>query len=248
MKTKDQLTEDIKKNVSNEEDRIILLNIIELLDQQGHPMVLSRMDALFKMSPGRTHNMIKGRKGIGDMLAQRFAETLGVTLRELKGWPAASRAVTSSGHDFHEDADSYYYVPLAKAFLSAGGGALVLEEGVERERFAFRRPWMNSKISAPSKAFLMPVRGDSMYPTIQHGDVVLIDPGDTRVRDRRSIFGIRVDDMISVKRLVLLPHNVLRIISDNYDAANGQTDFPPVEVPAEDVHIFGRVAWLGRDM
>jgi phage repressor protein C with HTH and peptisase S24 domain len=82
-------------------------------------------------------------------------------------------------------------------------------------------------------------QGESMSPTIEDGDRMLIDERDRRVIARGGVFVIRVDGALMVKR-VARSGDMIAVTSDN-------ADFPPTPSLAPDqVEILGRVVWLSR--
>ncbi|MEO0410225.1 MAG: S24 family peptidase [Pseudomonadota bacterium] len=134
----------------------------------------------------------------------------------------------------------YLYVPAYDIAASAGPG-LIVESEEPRGALAFRRDWIKSVSNAPADQLaVVRVEGDSMYPTLAHGDHVLIDRQQTDV-SRDGIYVLRVDDAIQIKRLLVHPGTKqIRIKSDNpiFD------QWP--ECPADSLHILGRAVWVGR--
>lgn len=86
--------------------------------------------------------------------------------------------------------------------------------------------------------------GDSMYPTIEGGDSLLIDTSKKEIYDGR-IYCVRIDGQLYAKRLQKIPPNKVKVISDNekkYDAFyvdfSKSIDF--------DFEIIGEIRWWGR--
>lgn len=86
--------------------------------------------------------------------------------------------------------------------------------------------------------------GDSMYPTIEGGDSLLIDTSKKEVFDGR-IYCVRIDGQLYAKRLQKIPPNTIKVISDNekkYDAFyidfSKSIDF--------DFEVIGEIRWWGR--
>lgn len=87
---------------------------------------------------------------------------------------------------------------------------------------------------------LIEVEGDSMKPTLAHGDAILVDTS-TRTVAPGAVHVVRVDDSVLVKRLERVG-GALRIVSDN-------PAYPPVDVRAGDtVEVIGRVVWMARSL
>jgi phage repressor protein C with HTH and peptisase S24 domain len=143
--------------------------------------------------------------------------------------------------DYQND---FVAIQYASARPSMGGGAIVEDEhGVGRD-FHFRRSWIRDRLkAAPSMMRVRGVEGDSMTPTLQGGDVVLVDMNQRRPVPP-GIFVLHDGMGLVAKRLEYIPMSDpprLRIISDNQQ-------YSPYECTAEEVNIIGRVRWYGREM
>ena len=142
----------------------------------------------------------------------------------------------------------FYPVPKVKARLAGShGGSLVREDSIE-DFYAFQYKWL-SRRSLPARCVLMDVVGDSMYPTLQDGDMALVDQGQTEVYAGK-IYAVGIEDTIVVKRLEKQP-NKLVLRSDN-------SVYEPLSLPlrggddaydngVSDYHIIGRVIWVARE-
>jgi phage repressor protein C with HTH and peptisase S24 domain len=125
--------------------------------------------------------------------------------------------------------------------VSAGPGAFVTEE-LGRPYFAFDEQWLKALTpSGPSNLSIVRVEGDSMAPTLNAGDDILVDLGDAGDRLRDGIYVLRIDDALVVKRLALNPlGRRVTIQSDNPAYA----DWP--DCGLDKVNCIGRVIWSGR--
>jgi phage repressor protein C with HTH and peptisase S24 domain len=125
--------------------------------------------------------------------------------------------------------------------VSAGPGALVNEE-VGKAYFAFDERWLKELTpSQPSKLSIVRVEGDSMAPTLNAGDEILVDLGDAAERLRDGIYVLRIDDAVVVKRLALNPMGRrVTVQSDN----PAYPDWPDCSL--DDIKPIGRVIWAGR--
>ncbi len=128
-------------------------------------------------------------------------------------------------------------VPRIDARASAGPGGLVEQDhadGALRLDAALLR---RLRVRAANVSTIT-VAGDSMLPTLNDGDTILVDRG-----DRRGVSGaihvVRHDGVLLVKRLARVPGGV-ELVSDN-------PAYPPVAVPG-DAEIVGRVVWLSRTL
>ncbi|AFY61862.1 S24 family peptidase [Synechococcus sp. PCC 6312] len=103
--------------------------------------------------------------------------------------------------------------------------------------------WVEQELKVkPQDAGVLTVRGDSMEPTLQHGDMLLFTK---RLPELlfEGIYLIRCNALLMVKRLLLQPGHRVLVVSDN-------PAYPPFEVSEQaeltDFAVIGRVAWTGR--
>jgi phage repressor protein C with HTH and peptisase S24 domain len=125
--------------------------------------------------------------------------------------------------------------------VSAGPGAVVNEEA-GKPYFAFDERWLKALTStSPEGLSIVRVEGDSMSPTLNPGDEILVDLGDCGDRMRDGIYVLRVDDALVVKRLALHPMGGrVTIQSDN----PAYSDWP--DCGFDEINCIGRVIWAGR--
>lgn len=138
------------------------------------------------------------------------------------------------------DPDMFDYVPMAEAKLSAGGGCFVISEDIEGY-YAFRKNWLRRVSSSPSNMVLMRIAGDSMAPTIQEDDTVMIDIGRRDIRDG-MIYALRVDSTVMIKRLSFRIGGKVLIISDN------RAEYDAYEANVKDLHVIGQVIFFCRTL
>ena len=125
--------------------------------------------------------------------------------------------------------------------VSAGPGAVVTEE-LGKPYFAFDERWLKAlTASEPSKLSIVRVEGDSMAPTLNAGDDILVDLGAASGRLRDGIYVLRIDDAVVVKRLALNPTGRrVTVQSDN----PAYPDWPDCSL--DEISCIGRVIWAGR--
>lgn len=134
--------------------------------------------------------------------------------------------------------DEYAYIPLYNVEASAGHGSYVETEEVA-SRLAFRRDWINKEIHAnPSNLHLIYVRGDSMEPALESGQVVMVDTSAAHEAMRDGIYVIQIDGSVLIKRLQRLPGNKIKVMSDNQIYPSFEAD-----LNSGDITIIGRVIW-----
>ncbi|AKD39197.1 putative bacteriophage transcriptional regulator [Pasteurella multocida subsp. multocida OH4807] len=103
--------------------------------------------------------------------------------------------------------------------------------------------WLKIRGIEPEKLLFMVARGDAMHPTIQRGDILLVNRAVTTPKDG-EIYLMRNDTQIWVKRIQGLP-NGLRLISDN------QLIYPQIDLEFDKnkyIEVIGRVIFIGHDL
>src|SRR3546814_4427866 len=126
-------------------------------------------------------------------------------------------------------------VPQYDLGASAGAGSL---DQTERPagRMAFDEKWLRDMGANPAGLSMIRVDGDSMSPTLSHGDEIMVDRMDGAARLRDGIYVLRMDDTLMVKRVALgLIKGKFSIISDNPNYP-GWEDIDPALV-----NVIGRV-------
>ncbi|MGA7760208.1 MAG: S24 family peptidase, partial [Candidatus Binataceae bacterium] len=78
---------------------------------------------------------------------------------------------------------------------------------------------------------------DSMAPTIDEGDLVLVDLRDPRFR-HDGVYVLRASGEFSIKRIQRRPDGKLIIRNDN-------AAYEPTVVGADSLNVVGHVIWIG---
>lgn len=132
-------------------------------------------------------------------------------------------------------------VPRRPVEASAGGGSLVDEEASVGGLW-FDRKFLRALSEAePGDYSIISVAGDSMAPTLQHGDDLLVDQSQQGRRVRDGIYVLRRDDSLIVKRLALgIASGTVTIASDNNAYPTWR------DCPLASITIVGRVLWVGH--
>ncbi|MDR6128063.1 S24 family peptidase [Sphingomonas sp. SORGH_AS_0438] len=118
------------------------------------------------------------------------------------------------------------------------GGAFTGAHVAVRMQY-FPRAWVESITSSPPSMLTMARgRGDSMDPTIRDRDMVIIDRSRRKLDEQDAIWALAVGEMGMIKRLRLRGSTVV-IQSDN-DRVSDE------EVHVDEVHLVGRVVFIGR--
>ena len=145
--------------------------------------------------------------------------------------------------DSHGDEPSTVEIPEYDVRLSAGDGFAVDRETTRRYWPLPRFLVVDQLGVMPGQATVQEVIGDSMLPTLNSGDYVLIDLSDRRL-GLPGIFAVWDGDALVCKRLERVPGSEpsqVRLKSDN--PLHGE-----YLVDEERVRVIGRVRWVTRRM
>jgi len=134
-------------------------------------------------------------------------------------------------------------LPFYDVEVSAGHGALVAcEERAEDMIFSQRFVTDTLGVNA-NNIFLMPVRGDSMVPTLKNQSLIIVNRTDQLIED--GVYVFRYDGQLRVKRLQF-SKNGITVVSDN--PAYSPWELSKAELATEDFEIIGEVIWSGQRM
>jgi phage repressor protein C with HTH and peptisase S24 domain len=212
----------------------------------GNPSLQSRLDQVLKefasvadlarvigVSDNAIYKWLSGRgqPSVANLVALAKAAKVSVewlaTGNEAAGEKrAAARAADPSG---------FAYVARYDGKTAGARGDLLRNDQVV-DYLAFKKEWVRTRLKAdPRNLLLIEAIGDSMAPTLEESDLLLVDLAEPRFR-HDGIYVMRRDNELTVKRLQRRPDGSLNIISDNpaYESAI---------VTGDSVHIIGRVIW-----
>lgn len=132
-------------------------------------------------------------------------------------------------------------IPGYSVQVSAGSGAFPDHEQPSR-RLAFRHKWLRYRGLNEKDLVLVFAKGDSMEPTIEDNNTLMIDTSQRELNDG-AIYVIRSNDHLIVKRVQRLLNQAVLLISDN-------RAYQPIQVnlDTDDLQVIGRVVWIGKDV
>jgi phage repressor protein C with HTH and peptisase S24 domain len=208
--------------------------------------------------PGTFDNYLKGRLPQAEQLL-RIRETYGVNIDWLltgEGEPYIGGRTKKEG--LPEDClspEDFVIIPMLESRIAAGPEGEVLYEEV-KDYYPFKRWWIE-KFAGKTEArlknlVLLKVRGDSMSPTIDQGEVILVD---THERERMEIRTGQIylvtmpDGSSAIKRLALSEtagRQKLICMSDNV-AVYRPFDFELDPAKSIKHYVLGRVRWAGKE-
>lgn len=119
--------------------------------------------------------------------------------------------------------------------LRFGAGATYLDQHVEENLGAFPRGWVRQFTDAPADMLVWTrTKGNSMAPTINDGEPILIDMREKSIDDGDLIWAFAYGETGMVKRLRPHPDGSVEILSDNQNV-------PPARAVDGELHLVGRV-------
>lgn len=146
------------------------------------------------------------------------------------------RGKTTAHVDVAQNAISLKQFDLS---YSMGPGTNI-DDYVEEGTHEFDAELLSKLTRAPSeRLFVARADGDSMFPTLLTDDLVVIDTTQKVLNLRDRIWACSIYGAGAIKRLRPAAEGKVEIISDNPSVKDELVD-------ASDVHIVGRVIWLGR--
>lgn len=160
------------------------------------------------------------------------------------------RRETSPVQQVTLDAVDYASIPVHDAWLSAGPGIANARPNII-DHLAFRRDWLARIGVAASQACLARVIGDSMFPTLSPGDMVLLDtskpmppirPRTSTDKRRPAIWALVDNGEARIKRVERPNDSTMLLLSDNPDHPPELLSGPQLA----NVQIIGKVVWWGH--
>lgn len=205
----------------------------------GYQSAQAAADAYGWSSAAYRHHE-NGTRGFDFASAQRYGKAFKVTA----GWLMGEGPDTSKLPDLppvrgSADADGAISLKRINLGFAMGDGSN-LDDYIEEGTVEFDPNLLRAISQSPPHRLLVAHGvGDSMQPTLQDSDMLVIDTLQTRLNMTDRIWAIGLFGAGAVKRLRPAAGGMVEVISDN----------PMHEkqvVAAEDVRIIGRVVWSGR--
>lgn len=149
------------------------------------------------------------------------------------------KSLASSINTQMQDA-GFVLVPRHDVAASAGNGAIIHDESIV-DHLAFKREWLTQVMGcAPDRVCVIQVRGDSMTPTINDADLLLLDMRADAQR-YEGVYVIQLQGSLLVKRLRFKVNGTVDVISDNPRYATETL----TNKESNQLTVLGRVVWHG---
>lgn len=173
----------------------------------------------------------------------RMAELAGVSAEQFMTqlWTPPVAARPSEARLIAVDTGDVVSIQKLDLSLSMGPGTLI-DDHVEAEPVAFDLAFIRTFTRAPSDRLrLVSGIGDSMYPTLNWGDAILIDTTDRALSKQDGIYWINLYGAAGIKRLRTVGPGRVMVKSDNVAVGDQEVD-------AGDLRIEGRAIWVARGL
>lgn len=162
--------------------------------------------------------------------------------RELREKDMRTVLKALSGETPAQNSPAIIRIPQHSFRAGMGGGGVIGDES-ESDHLALPRTYLEQMQLISADLITIEVEGDSMSPTLESGDRIMINRQD-RNPATGGVFAIHDSDALVVKRVERIPATEpvrLKLISDNPNHGT-------YEVPADETNILGRVVWYARKL
>jgi phage repressor protein C with HTH and peptisase S24 domain len=128
--------------------------------------------------------------------------------------------------------------------LKTAAGRDPLGDGAQAVSYAmFRSSWLRNLTATPfSQLAVVQMSGDSMEPTLNHGDQALADTTQTNLR-REGLYVLRLEDILMIRRVTM--HPATRRVTISSDNARYK---PYEDLDPDGLNALGRLIWIGRTL
>jgi phage repressor protein C with HTH and peptisase S24 domain len=187
------------------------------------------------VSDNAIYKWVSGRGQPSMMSLVNLSKAAGVSVEWLATGRGAPTRVRTENHAAAEAVDG---AAVARAPLRPVSGRVAVQNQQIVDYLSFRPDWLQRVLNLDLRSIaLVEVIGDSMSPTADEGDVVLIDVRETRFR-HDGVYVLRTGNDLAVKRLQRQPDGSILIRSDN-------PAYESYAVQAEETSVLGRALWVG---
>lgn len=132
-------------------------------------------------------------------------------------------------------------IPEIDLDFALGGGAFI-DGTVGTTLVPFRSEWLDRIVRyGPADLFLTRGDGDSMMPTILDEDDVIVNKADNTITKQDRIWALGYGQLATIKRVRRMSDGRFLLMSDNPNVS-------PIEAVEDELHVVGRVVWIGRRM
>lgn len=225
-------------NVNSEYIRLFLDARMSELGRSGAKILAKKMD----VSTRSIHLYRKGERTPSYTTLEKMAAAFNVSIDEILRRGKLIYEEKEELSSTPKELDDYHIIPLVSSRLKDGAKTLLTEEDMH-SNVMFQKGWISRSVSQDS-CVLMQVEGNSMSPTLNEGDMVLIDIEDKTIFPGK-LYAVSLGNAVLIRRIDRLK-NTVRLLPDNN--SHSPIDMTPQELKDDpDIQVLGRVLWSGRE-
>lgn len=241
-----------KRRPLTAEERLAKDNLRRIWEEKKGPLKLTQESAAHRFgwkNQSAAGQYLNGTIPLNTEAALRFAALLQVAPSDID--PRVQDLLPLGISEPSSAYDSSRYVFANKVngpIIQSGTGGISWEhEEVDRSH-AFQRDWINKKGLDITRCKIFKNHGDSNAPWLRAGDAVMVQLGDTAIRDTddptENVFALQYGEHSRFKRLVLQHDDSVLLRSFNPD----KSLYPDERIAGDELSslaIIGRVVWRG---
>jgi phage repressor protein C with HTH and peptisase S24 domain len=186
------------------------------------------------VSDNAIYKWVSGRGQPGMISLVNLAKAAGVSVE----WLATGRGAPAKD-SLQSRSPEPEYTAMPHHHLRGSDGRPAIQSPQIVDYLHFKSEWLQRVLGAdPKNLVLAEAVGDSMAPTLDEGDLALVDVRDSRF-SFDGLYVLREGVDLSIKRVQRQPDGALVLRSDN-------AAYEPVTVAPESITFLGRIIWIGR--
>jgi phage repressor protein C with HTH and peptisase S24 domain len=184
------------------------------------------------VSDNAIYKWVAGRGLPSTISLVNLAKAAGVSVE----WLATGKGAAAKIKPETRPAESAEFVSPPRDAIRAGGKIIIQNPQIV-DFLKFRPDWLQRTVGVDAKSLaLIEAVGDSMAPTVDENDLVLVDLRQSRFKSD-GVYVLCSGNDLSIKRIQRQPDGMLVIRSDN-------PAYQPATVAPDSITLLGRVIWL----
>lgn len=143
----------------------------------------------------------------------------------------------------NDDINGFVDLPVRGNITASMGIGIEILDETQTGLYSVSRKLLRDVGASQNFSEIILAEGDSMYPTIEGGDNILVDHSKKEIYDGK-IYCVRIEGKLYAKRLQLIPPRTVVVISDNPKYKAFEIDLSK-EIDF-DFEVIGEVRYWGR--
>jgi phage repressor protein C with HTH and peptisase S24 domain len=185
------------------------------------------------VSDNAIYKWVSGRGQPGMISLVNLAKAAGVSVE----WLATGRGGPAKDNPQGRSTEPEF-TAMPRHHLRGNDGRPAIQSPQIVDYLNFKSEWLQRILGADLKNLVLAEAvGDSMSPTLDEGDLALVDVRDNRFKSD-GLYVLRDGGDLSIKRVQRQPDGALVLRSDN-------AAYKPVTVAPDSITFLGRIIWIG---